>query len=175
MNSFVEFEGKIVNPDKNGHYRCPFNCGDKRYPLLKWKTESGFKKHTENCPKRPSFLLEIEKIKQENDRLYNEKRQQALLNCLYKVGQKIFYIKEIILKDIYEWRGNKNVKMRYEQEKRFEAREDIIESIDYDTAVFFNNGIRINDLQDSLNSAIIEAEKIQKSYNEHVKLASSCR
>lgn len=31
-------------------FRCPFNCGDPRYPKPKWKTVNGIKRHLESCP-----------------------------------------------------------------------------------------------------------------------------
>lgn len=48
----IEFCGITIKPSR-GSYRCPFGCGDPRYPPQKWKTEKGFRAHLEKCPKRP--------------------------------------------------------------------------------------------------------------------------
>ena len=61
----IEFDGKIVKPNKSGFYKCPFNCGDPRYTKPKWKTEKGFRQHMVKCSKRPSFIsskMEKEKM-----------------------------------------------------------------------------------------------------------------
>ena len=51
----IDFEGVSVKPSR-GVYRCPFGCGDPRYPVPKWKTEKGFRAHMEQCWRRPSRI-----------------------------------------------------------------------------------------------------------------------
>ena len=43
------------------------------------------------------------------------------MNYHIKIGDEIFYINRIVVKDTHEWRGNRSVKVRYEQVLRFEA------------------------------------------------------
>jgi hypothetical protein len=41
-------------PEKQrGYYRCPYECGDPRFPKPKWKTLKGWQGHVEKCPNRP--------------------------------------------------------------------------------------------------------------------------
>ena len=42
LNS-IEFEGKIVKPNKNGLYYCPYCKSKTGYSSPKWKTEKGIK------------------------------------------------------------------------------------------------------------------------------------
>ena len=46
----IDFDGQIVKPMR-GVYSCPHKCGDKRYHQPTWKTQKGFRKHMEVCPK----------------------------------------------------------------------------------------------------------------------------
>ena len=56
----IEFEGKTVKPNRNGFYKCPFNCHDDRFGAPKWKTEKGFRQHMEKCKGKPSFKNRID-------------------------------------------------------------------------------------------------------------------
>lgn len=51
----IEFEGVTVKA-KRGVYRCPFDCGDKRFGPQTWKTEAGFRKHMAHCYRKPSAV-----------------------------------------------------------------------------------------------------------------------
>ena len=104
----IEFDGKIVKPNKSGFYKCPFNCGDPRYPKPKWKTEKGFRQHMEKCSKRPSFISsKIEKEK--NDLELIEKMKLELLTTLpFKVGDKI-----ICINDIYSFEKDKEYSIEF--------------------------------------------------------------
>ena len=93
----------------------------------------------------------------------------------YKIGDTIFYVCEVIVKPTHVKRGNRMVHVRYEAEKKFSYGETTINRIDFDGRVFFNSGIRIENLCESLEEAKIKAEQKQKSYDEHVAFSSLCR
>lgn len=174
-NIEIEFEGKIVKPSSNGYYKCPFKCGNSGYPQPKWKTEKGFRQHMINCPKKPSYLLEKKRKEDERKIEYENRKEEALKNCKYKIGDKIFYWYEVITKPTHEQRGNRMVHVRYEAEKMFGATETEIKTINYDHAIYFNNGIRVNEICETLKDAEEMALKARKAYDEHCKFSQLCR
>lgn len=165
----IEFEGQIVKP-KNGVYRCPFRCGKSDYPKPTWKTEKGFRKHMEQCPARPSLI----KIHEENE---ERKRNEDISKVTQKIGDTIYFVREIIIKPTHVMRSGKMVKVRYEPVKRFEPETAKIESINWVLywGVYFNDGIFPYELCDSIEEAIKKATEKQKSWDEHVKFSEMCR
>lgn len=182
----IDFDGKIVKPNSQGYYKCPYGCGvGSGYPLPKWKTEKGFRQHMEKCSNRPSYVKsKIEK--HTNDLELLEKMKTELIPTLpYKIGQKIIYVKEIIVKPTHVQRGNRMVHVRYEEEKRFEAREEELISIDVKYFgsvpsdiyhyILLNRNISPTSLCSTMEEAKIKAIEQQKSYNEYCDFASRCR
>ena len=164
----LDFEGTTVEP-KKGFYKCPFRCGDSRYPARKWKTSEGFYKHMKECPRRPSLLK-----KQHDD--YKAASVSALAAVTQKVGDRIFFVQEIITKPTHVQRFNRMVRVRYEAEKRFEAYDAVISTIDFiQGCVYFNGGIRRDTLRPTMEQARNDAADMQRGYNEHCKLAEDCR
>ena len=125
----IEFEGVEVKPTRVG-YKCPFKCGRSDYPQPKWKTEQGFRKHMNECSKRPSLVKRIEENKSVEKEAFENIKKKVLAECTYKIGDEIIFIKKIVVKPTHEQRGNRMVKMRYEPILRFEARKEIISKID---------------------------------------------
>ncbi len=190
----IEFEGQKIKPSKTGIYRCPFNCGRKDYPAPKWKTESGFLKHLNQCYMRPSAVELRNEAKENLEQLHQDYadvlehiKEQIIYELPYKIGDTIFYIKRIVVKDTHEWRGNRSVKVRYEQVLRFEAVKDVIREINFDKPkfeptpenskqlVFFNNGIYLNALYGSYEEAVDLANQKTKADEEGRNFASMCR
>jgi hypothetical protein len=171
----IEFDGKIVKPDKRGFYRCPFRCGSPNYPQPKWKTEKGFRKHMSKCPNSPSQL----KIKTESlNKYYKDLEMQkieALKNVEQKIGDRIFYVLEEITKPTHVQRFNRMVRVRYEPEKRFMAGETIINKIDFNGQVLFNGAIPLHSLYSSMEEAKTKAERLQKEYDDWLKMCDMCR
>jgi len=170
----IEFEGKTIKA-KSGFYKCPFSCGDSRFPARKWKSESGFRKHLTECPQRPEGV----KAREEREAIQcaetDKKRDAAFAELTHKIGDIIFFVWEVVTKPTHEQRGNRLVHVRYEAEKRFDARQAVIESINYDGAVYFNYGIRIGQLCGTIEEARTLAQSRQKSYDDHVEFSSRCR
>lgn len=183
----IDFEGIIVKP-KNGVYKCPYHCGVTGYPIPKWKTEKGFQQHIKKCHKRPS-LIKSRQEEETNDRLLFEKMKEEIISTLpYKIGQKLFYVKEIIVKPTHVMKFNRMVKVRYEEEKDFQAREDELKYIDVqypgfvpkevETLKFYvrlNGFIKISSLCQNMEEAKKKASDDMKSYKEYCDFASFCR
>lgn len=63
VDDIFEFEGHTIK--RSGKFfRCPFNCGDPRFPRPKWKTLRGIKGHLDSCYNRPSAIAKREEAKQ---------------------------------------------------------------------------------------------------------------
>ncbi len=174
----IDFEGKQVIP-KKGLYRCPFHCGAPGYAAKTWKTEAGFRKHMAACPKSPSALKrQKERIGMERAE-YEQRKADALAKVTQKVGDEVFWVREIIVRDCYEQWGTRRVRVRYEPVKRFEARRDKIESIDYEGySVYFNHralGFTPWTICDSMEDARTKAKEKQRAYDEWCEEAARCR
>jgi len=108
----------------------------------------------------------------------------------YKVGDLICYVKETIVQDTHEWRGDRRVKVRYEAVKKFEAKQAEITSIDFmdchplsvstveyvrTNSLRFNRHISLLDLATSMDAAKIIAAAKQKAYDDHVEFSKLVR
>lgn len=172
----IDFEGHLVKPDKRGFYRCPYACGDARFPARKWKTEAGFRKHMGECGYRPSAVkarLTADEARKAADEI---RKAEALATCPYKIGQRIHYVREVILKPTHEPRFGRMARVRYEAVKRFDACEAVIESIGWNGQwVFINYGIDPWWIVDSAEAARTKAAEAQRAYDEHVRFSEFCR
>ena len=164
----IEVDGVKIKPQNRGFYKRPFCRSGKRFPAPTWKTEKGFRKHLDSCQGRPSVISAQRKR-------WEEAKELALSKVTQKIGDRIFYVCEVIVKPTHVQRGNRIVHVRYEPEKRFCSGETAISSIDYDYEVFFNNGIRVGDLVGSLEEAEQKAKARQAAWDESVRHAEMCR
>ena len=190
----MEKKKKKIKPSKTGYYRCPFGCGRKDYPAPKWKTEKGFMKHLNECYYRPSAVEKRNEAKEDLEQLYSDYadtleylKEQILYELPNKIGDEIFYINRIVVKDTHEWRGNRSVKVRYEQVLRFDAVKEIIREINFEkpkveptienvkSLIYFNEGIYLNALQSSYQEALDKAKEKTKADEEGRAFASMCR
>lgn len=181
----IDFEGKIVAP-KNGVYKCPYSCHDKRYPAKKWKSEKGFRQHMDTCPGRPSAKAAADKQAAERNAEMDVVKAEVLASLEHKIGDTISYVREIIVKDTHEWRGDRRVHVRYEAVKRFEARQEKITSISFVDAylpdvnaarrlVRINGAVMLFDIRPDFETAKQSAADRQKAYDEHVKFSQDVR
>lgn len=171
----IEFMGKKIKP-KGGAYRCPYACGDSRYPQPKYKTEKGFIKHLNSCRLNPELVKKRENEKLEQAKIMEEKINNIISKCNRKIGDKIFYVQEIITRPTHENRFGRMVRVRYEAEKIFRARESIIETIGSDGfSLVYNSEIRESEIKPTFADAQECADKNKKSYDEHVKFSQDCR
>jgi hypothetical protein len=172
-----DFEGKIVKPNKNGLWKCPFNCGDPRYPQKKWKTKKGFIKHSEKCPKRPSLLKKIEEEQNIKKTLFEKERKEILEKYHLKIGDEIIYIKEHIIKPTHVKRGNRMVKVRYEAVVKYIVQKGIIKKIDINSykKIIINDHISQFDVYPTMEDALVVASEKQIAYEKHCEFSSNCR
>jgi len=170
----IMFDGKEVKP-KKGFYYCPFRCGDPLYPRKKWKTERGFRKHMESCSACPSAQTRNEQAKKERDADNEKRKQAAMADCPYKIGDTICYVREIITAPTHRHNGLRMVRVRYEAEKRFVADSATVESFGFDYGLFINDGIRLTNICVDMAEATAKAEKKTKDYREHCEFAARCR
>ena len=171
----IEFEGKVVKPT-SGVYRCPFGCGDKRYPAKKWKTERGFRKHMTECWMRPSEVARREEIAHRNNEKLVERKAAALAACPVAIGDTIDYVREIIVKPTHEQRGSRMIKVRYEEVKRFVADRATVREIGYNGfQCVINKHIALSDIEPTREDAERRATDSQRGWNEHVALSERLR
>ena len=165
----IHHEGRDIKPDKRGLYRCPFWCGDSRYPRPTFKTGKGLIKHIDACSRNPSVLK-----KQADD--FSKRKSDALATVTHKVGDKIHYVREIIIKPTHETnRWGRLVHVRYEAVKRFEFGSAEINSIDWNGGVIFNSFVRLEDLCATEQEARDKAKSMQDGYDEHVRFSEMHR
>lgn len=187
----IDFEGKLVTP-KNGGYRCPYKCHSAGYPAPKWKTEKGFIRHMETCKARPS-LVKINSLKRVNDQLkLAELKQKCLESSLvtFKIGDVIHYVGYYVTKPTHVQRFNKMVRVRYEEERRYYSKSDIITSIDFNINEYhinldveyiikrfliINGSVYPFDIKESIEDAKKCAAESQKAYDDACEHAYRCR
>lgn len=183
----IEFEGKIVK-SKRGIYKCPFKCSaHSSYPERTWKTEKGFRKHMNECPKRPSFEKDKQNKEAAERAAFEPIKAEILASIDFKVGDKIAVVKEWIVKPTHEQRFGRMVRVRYEAVKRFEGIEIEVKKIAVSPTVltdiefikrnnlYINDEFRLSDISSSLEVAKLKAIECQRSYDEACKFASDCR
>ena len=171
----IDFEGTAVIP-KRGVYRCPYNCSDPRYPEKKWKTERGFRNHMKSCPKCPSAVDKRQKIETARLEVFEAKKELALLQESVNIGDTIWFVYDRIVKPTHEWRGNREVRVRYEAVHSYSPRREGVKTIDYDNnGIVFNGYIRKSWLAASENVANGRAECLTRQHAESLEFASRCR
>jgi len=188
----IDFEGKVVKPN-SGYYRCPYKCHSSGYPAPKWKTEKGFRSHMEKCPNSPSkYMASIYKLKEATNKM-EELKKTCLDSGLipYKIGDKICYHSYHITKPTHEKRWNRMVRVRYEEERRYYAKEEVIVSIDFEIPRYaitessvedtiknymvINRKVRLSDICGTMSEANEIARQNQLSYNKSCDDAAMCR
>ncbi len=124
----VNFEGTIVKP-RSGVYRCPYCKGDPRYPAPTWKTLKGFESHMKGCGGKPSAVeaknqRNAEKESQDAIKAEKQKELDAIAKDTspIKIGDKVHLCDYYVSKPTHEQRGNRMVKVRYEEGRVYYGR-----------------------------------------------------
>lgn len=178
-----------IKPNKQGFYKCPY-CppSTNGYPARKWKTEKGILKHLSECNYTPEKML-LKKEKEESDKIkFDILVREALQLLNIGNGDRIYYVKSIVVKPEYEWRGNRRVRVRYEEVLKFEACSVMVHSIDakysdyFTTAnavltncLFINGTIMFDQICADRSSAELKAKKLQDNHDAYLKFSSECR
>lgn len=179
MNN-INFEGKIIKPNKSGYYKCPFGCHNSNYPQPKWKTELGFMKHLQGCFMKPSSVLIRDNEKLKHDNQLNEWKNKLeeikpiiLSNLGLNINDDICYVKCVVIKPTHEQKFNRMVRVRYEPILRFDAVKTTITSIGFfepkelptienaTNLIYFNNGVTISELENWNDAQRIAKEKTE--------------
>jgi hypothetical protein len=158
------------------YYRCPYHCGDPRFPQPKWKTEKGYLNHLAKCPNRPEVVEERNRRREEQEKEDKEEKEKALANFEYKIGDKIIVCSYRVTKPIYEQRGTRRVKVRYEEERKYFAKEIEIFNITYHNRIIINNSFEEDEI---VTSSLLEADKLaeekQKRWDQYLYNSSLMR
>jgi hypothetical protein len=172
----IDFEGELVKPSKLGVYRCPYACHTSGYPAPKWKTEKGFRQHMTKCSSRPSRIRENEAYEVKRRAEQEQQLAEAIDGFKYKIGDKINYVEQDLIKPRYEQRGHRMVKVRYEDVYKFSAANTIIRSFSwYSGSLMINGSIYAFYVTDTYEEAQEKAAKKQKAHDEANAFASFCR
>lgn len=170
----ILFDGKLVKPSR-GVYRCPYHCYTGSYAAPKWKTQRGFERHMESCPCSPSATakkataaeaLAVERAVQ---------RDEAITASGLKLGDEVFYVRYQVTRPTHVNRGGRQVRVRYEEERRYIGAGAKIESFEFAHSLTFNGGISVSDLRPSLAQAQADAVALQAKYQESCAFAAMCR
>ena len=114
-------------------------------------------------------------LKAKQEAAEKKQAEKALDECPIKIGDNIAYVCEVIVKPTHVQRGSRMVRMRYEAEKKFYARECKVQSIVYVHWILINGVIALRDICDSIKDARAQAEEQQKAYDEHVEFSRRYR
>ncbi len=144
---------------------APLRNGFRR--SYRWKTERGFKNH--RC--YADELKEMERrVKEKERRLY-----ERVKNSKYKIGDEVPYVGYSVLKPTHVWRGDRRVRMRYEEKRRYYALHGKIQEITLWGYIVDGVHVYDNDIYPTIKEAEKAAEKAQKGYDEHCRHAVRCR
>ncbi len=175
----IEFEGKIVKPNKAGYYKCPYCPPPTNYPSKKWKTVKGFEKHILECYHKPS-KTKVRKEEEVRNNLIVESLKKEVLDTLeLRVGDEVFYVKETVVKPEYEYRGERRVRVRYESVCKYTAERSIVNGFGFPSFVrsnmIINGKIKMSHLCPDMETAIKLANEKQIKHEEHLRFSSECR
>lgn len=181
---------KKIKPVKKGNfYYCPFLCHKGSvYPAKKWKGIDFAEKHIETCSFNPINIenkqkneFEMLEAKKERNKIAMEQGKTILENCQIKIGDNLYGLSKYVLKDTHERRGNRIIKVRYEQVFSWSWKAIVVESIDLKISnggtpyLLINDKYRICDLYKSRNE-VEEKIKFNKEQQEiSLKKASNYR
>lgn len=195
----VDHKGQRIEP-KNGVYRCPNDCGSKGYPKPKWKTKTGFEKHLVTCDAAIERSKIREQKKKEADELkkqvndFNKKAMKWYIkhhDTKYHVGDLIYYVHKQVTKPTHEQRGNRMVKVRYEEERRYSCAafkiaivtakysgKDVYEDDNENIYIVYSNThttLFEREIFTDKTECETRAQDSQKSYDDGVKFSQYCR
>lgn len=164
-------------------YYCPYDCGDSRYPQQKWKTEKGAQKHVDNCHMRPEEVKKRDDVDIEQKKEDLKKRSEQLdadneklKSAKYKIGDRINFVHKWISKTTHDYRGNRLVKVRYEEEYSFSARAITVKKVAcFEGRIMYNDICYEPSIEVNFKDAEIKASLRQASHLESNKHSSDLR
>lgn len=92
-----------------------------------------------------------------------------------EVGDTINYVREIIVKPEYEWRGTRRVRARYEAVKRYEASTAEVVEVRGESARIFGGMVYDDMICATKEDAVKLASERTKGDQEHRDFSSRCR
>lgn len=187
----IEFERKLV-VSKHGKYTCPFGCRSS-YGLLSWKTEKGYKGHMDKCCNKPSYV-EAKRSLQLDIEAYNNilKEECAISGLLpYSIGDHVYYFGYLVTKPTHVNRFNRMVRVRYDEERSYYSKCEIVKSVDFDIPMHYkcnksiekiiqdhiviNGHIRMSNVCSDLAEAQQKALECKLAYENACEFAARCR
>ena len=94
----------------------------------------------------------------------------------YKIGDKVFIYYYIVTKPTHEYMGGRVVRMRYEEVRRYQASEEIIQDIlPHNQIQILNRIISEKNICQTLNEAKQKAKHAQEDYESACRFAERCR
>lgn len=144
----------------------------------RWKTEKGFREH--RC------FADIKKEREERDMKQKErdkerKEQNAILlkvrikNHRHKVGDLVYYVNYRITKPTHEFRNNRLVRVRYEEERMYYYSFGTITNIVLSGVIIEGNNVSDDCIFDTEDKAKEMVSHSQNQYNNACKEAESYR
>jgi hypothetical protein len=170
----IDFEGKLVVA-KNGKYRCPHGCHTGSYPAPAWRTEKGFRQHMERCPASPSGQARKAVLISLNAEQAAQRGKEEMAARGLRIGDEIFYTGYQVTGPTHVHRGERRVRVRYEELRTYFGAAVRIESFSWLGALVLNGSIPVSNLCGSLAEAKDKAATAQKSHQEHIEFAAAVR
>ncbi len=149
--------------------KAPLSGGFRRN--YKWKTEKGFNGHP--CYKD----IQAKQAERETRQKLQGKAQleQAVASAKFQIGGMIYYYGYTVTKPTHIWRGDRQVKVRYEEERRYWADSGVVEEIQIDGYRVHGRVVPENYICNSEEAAAAEAVVRSKKYKESCDFAARCR
>jgi hypothetical protein len=170
----IDFEGKLVVA-KNGKYRCPHNCHTGSYPAPAWRTEKGFRQHMERCPASPSGRARKAVLTALNAEQAGLRGEEEMAARGLRIGDEIFYTGYTVTGPTHVQRGDRRVRVRYEELRTYFGAKGRIESFSWLGALVLNGCIPVSKLCNSFTEAKCKAADDQKEYQQHLEFSAAVR
>lgn len=136
-----------------------------------WKTERGFKNH--KCyidDEKRRLIANDKRIADDAEAL-----RLAIENSAHKVGESVHCWGYIVTKPTHRHNGYREVRVRYEEERKYFAHSGTITAITVRGYIVGSRPISKFNICESKEAAESKAETEQHGYNEACKFASRCR
>ena len=181
MQEVITIGGIKKKRSKNGYFNgCPYKCDiGTGYPLRKWKTEKGIRKHASECSQSPSNIAKREVEEEARNSKREKEAIDKIVTLPFSVGDTIHYWYYNVTKPTHkiDYRGRRK-RVRYEEEREYKSATAKVESL---TAT--PHGVLINNDKRIKITAIVESEEKaaeltrteDKAYKERCEFAARCR
>ncbi len=149
--------------------KAPLSGGFRRN--CKWKTEKGLANH--RCYKDVQLENTERAARQATQREVQLK--QAIATAKFQIGDMIHYYGYTVTKPTHIWRGDRRVKVRYEEERGYWADSGVVEGIQINGYKIHSRIVPESHICESEEVAVAAALLQQKKYNESCEFAARCR